>query len=355
MRFDFSDDQLGFAEEIRRVLNDQASFERLRRLADDGRDWDRDLWALAGELGWLAIAIPEDHGGLGLGALELCLLAQESGRRAVALPILASSVAAAGIADWGTTGQKTRWLSDLAAGHLVAAASVARHALEGEADRLTGVLSPVLYGADADLLLLRDGRGDLRLLPLAQDGVRIERLPSIDPYRPVARVILEEAASELLGDAGAADRLSHRLAVITAFEQVGGCDACLEIATAYVQERYAFGRSLAANQAVKHRLADMLALTESARSNAYYAAWAMDAGPDQLALAAATARLGASDAFDFASRETLHLHGGMGFTWEADCHFFYKRAAFLKLIYGPPAFWSDVLIDQLSRRDAGAA
>lgn len=347
MNFNFSDDQLEFAQEIRRVLSEEASFERLRRLADEGVFVDRALWTLAGELGWLAIAVPEAHGGLGLGALELCLLAEECGRRAVALPIIASSVAAAAIADWGTPEQQARWLRDLSTGAAIASASVAASDLTSEDDRLTGAMSPVLFAREADVLLLRDRDGRLRLVETAQNGVGIETLASIDPYRPVAQVVLDGARSQVLGDVGAGELLAQRLAVATAFEQIGGCDASLEMATAYVQARYAFGRPLSANQAIKHRLADMLAMTESARSNAYYAAWAMDSGPDRLAVAAATARLGASTAFDFASRENLQLHGGMGFTWEADCHFFYKRAAFLKLIYGAPEHWADVLIAAL--------
>jgi alkylation response protein AidB-like acyl-CoA dehydrogenase len=145
-----------------------------------------------------------------------------------------------------------------------------------------------------------------------------------------------------------------RAAVLLAFEQCGGADRCLEMAKAYALERYAFGRPIASYQAIKHKLADIYVKNELARSNSYYGAWALNTGAAELPLAAAAARIAASEAFWFAAKENIQTHGGIGFTWEMDCHLFYKRSRQLALVAGAPRAWKERLVSHLERRNVAA-
>jgi alkylation response protein AidB-like acyl-CoA dehydrogenase len=138
--------------------------------------------------------------------------------------------------------------------------------------------------------------------------------------------------------------LLDKAAVLVAFEQVGGAQACLDMATAYARERIAFGRQIGSFQAIKHKLADVYIATELARSNAYYGAWALQTGAPALGLAAAAARVAATEAFQLAAQENIQTHGGMGFTWEMDCHLFYRRAKMLALTLGSARHWKDRLV-----------
>jgi alkylation response protein AidB-like acyl-CoA dehydrogenase len=143
-----------------------------------------------------------------------------------------------------------------------------------------------------------------------------------------------------------------RAAVLIAFEQVGGADVCLAMAKDYAMTRYAFGRQIASFQAIKHKLADMYVNNELARSNAYYGAWALSTNARELPLAAAAARISATQAFDYAAKENTQTHGGIGFTWEADCHFYYKRSRQLGLALGPQRAWKDKLVSELELSNA---
>jgi alkylation response protein AidB-like acyl-CoA dehydrogenase len=143
-----------------------------------------------------------------------------------------------------------------------------------------------------------------------------------------------------------------RAAVLVAFAQVGGASACLEMATGYAKERHAFGRPIGSFQAIKHKLADVYVATELARSNAYYGAWALETGAAELTLAAATARVSASEAFFQAAKENIQVHGGIGFTWEMDCHLYYRRAKHLGLLLGSVRHWKDRVVSELEMRNA---
>ena len=137
-----------------------------------------------------------------------------------------------------------------------------------------------------------------------------------------------------------------------AFEQVGGSDACLAMAKDYALGRYAYGRQIASYQAIKHKLADMYVNTEIARSNAYYGAWALSTNAPELAEPAAGARISAIAAYDYASKENIQTHGGMGFTWELDCQLFFRRAKNDALSIGPARVWKEKLVTQLERKNA---
>jgi alkylation response protein AidB-like acyl-CoA dehydrogenase len=188
-------------------------------------------------------------------------------------------------------------------------------------------------------------------------GVAFERLPGFDQLRGGWVLDLVDAPCERLGDddvEAALTEMFDRAAVLTAFEQIGGADACLEMARGYAIERRAFGRAIGSFQAIKHKLADMLTNIELARSNAYYAAWALANNAADKSLAAATARVSATEAYEFAARENMQVHGGISFTWEANCHFHYRRSRLLALSLGASSHWYNRIIDELATSELAA-
>ena len=321
------------------------------------------------EQGWLGAAIPEEFGGLGLGHLELCVIAEELGRAMAPVPF-ASSVDffAEALALAGTEAQKQAWLPKIAAGEVIGCFASSERpgaALTGALEarvrngKLTGVKAPVIDGGGADVAVVlakESGQSSLYIVRLDQPGVRREAVTSLDPSRDVARLTFDAAAAERLGDAGEgvslASAVFNRAAVLLAFEQIGGADRALEMARDYALERYAFGRQIGSFQAIKHKLADLYVKNELARSHAYFGAWALAGSAAQLPLAAAAARVAASEAYWQASKENIQTHGGMGFTWAMDCHLHYRRSRQLALVAGAPAVWKEQLVSELERRNA---
>ena len=251
-----------------------------------------------------------------------------------------------------------RWI-DLSAGYRSRLIGAAR------SGKLTGTKIPVTDGDVADLALVlakEGGRGGLYLVDLKGPGVARETLKTLDPTRGVARITFTGAAAERLGDAAAlpgendgfllAEQVMDRAAVLLAFEQLGGAERSLEMAKAYALERFAFGRVIGSYQAIKHKLADVYVKNELARSNAYYGAWALNVNAPELPLAASAARVASSEAFWFAAKENVQTHGGMGYTWEVDCHLYYRRSRQLALVAGAPKVWKERLVTQLERRNA---
>jgi len=179
---------------------------------------------------------------------------------------------------------------------------------------------------------------------------------TIDPTRSHARIAFEDAPADPLGGANEGGpliaRLFDRAAVLLAFEQLGGAQAALDMAREYALGRFAFGRPIASFQAIKHKLVDMYVATELARSNAYYGAWALAQDSPELGIAAAAARVAATEAYWLAAKENIQTHGGMGFTWEFDCHLYYRRATLLGLTLGSARRWKDLLIARLEARAA---
>ena len=338
-------------------------------LDDPAKAYDAGLWTAVAEQGWLGAAIPEEFGGLGLGGIDLCAIAEELGRALAPIPF-ASTVyfVAEALMLAGSQAQKAKWLPKIAAGEVIGAfATVERPGVMNEAQvqarveggKLTGVKLPVTDGDVATLgvvLARESGQVGLYLVDLGGEGVTREVLTTLDPTRSAAKLTFSGAPAERLGDAGEglslAEAVLNRAAVLLAFEQVGGADRALEMAKAYALERYAFGRQIGSYQAIKHKLADIYIKNELARSNAYYGAWALDAGQAELPVAAAAARVAATEAYWFASKENIQTHGGMGFTWQVDCHLFYRRAQQLGLVAGGSKAWKERLISQLERRNA---
>jgi len=365
--FDFSQEQRQLKDEARRFLGARCSLSLVRATLgqeDAERHASRALYKEIAELGWCGTAIPEASGGLGLGYVELCAIAEELGRALAPVPFSSSIYFfAEGVMAAGSAEQRARLLPRLARGEIVGCLAAAEGSgahqhrgvrCQAKAGRLNGIKIPVIDGdaADVALVLAAEERGpSLFLADLTDPGVQRTALQSLDPSRGVARLSFSDVPVELVGGAGEGgalvERICNRAAVSIAFEQLGGADRSLELARDYALERRTFGRPIGSYQAIKHRLADMYVKNELARSIAYYAAWALASAATELPRAAAMARVAASDAFGFASRESIQIHGGVGVTWEASPHLFFRRAHHLSLVCGASDGWAERLAADL--------
>lgn len=363
MNFDLSDEQKMLADQARGLLGERSAPDKLRELIDAGADWDESLWREIADMGFLGVTLPEEHGGLGMTELDMGVISEEFGRANVALPFFSSIVLAADAINLaGSEEQKARWLPLLASGEAIGTFAYAEgpagwtdSAIQTKLDggKLSGTKTPVADGGIATVAVVLAKRGDritLALVDLTGPGITRTRLASFDQLRAHYTLTFDGAAAEELDaiPAGRAiETLFDRAAVQAAFEAVGGADACLTMARDYAMERQIFGRPLASYQAIKHKLADIAVKVELARSNAYFSAWAAENDPDALPVAAASARLTAIDAFENAARENIQVHGGIGYTFEANCHFYYRRERTLTLSLGGRDPWADRLIKHL--------
>ena len=358
MNFDFNDEQKMLREQARRFLEDACTTEQLRTLIDTPTSTlVSGLWQQVAELGWTAIAVPEEHGGLGLGALELAVLAEEFGRAVAPLPFLYTAAVAPVLLGASTDARAHSLLGGIASGESVVAIAglESQHiGLKLATGKLNGTVT-VPFGNMAHFILAPAHTADgmvVVLMDVHASGVQRHAVTGIDELVPLAQLQLTDApALTLLEGDAARNAWQHarlQAVVISAFEQLGSADKSVELARDYALERFTFGRPIGVYQAVKHRLADMAVKVELARSNAWFAAWALVNNAPELRVAAASARLSALDAHEFAALESLHLHGGLGYTWEADCHFHYKRARVLALTLGGVGEWSEYLLDALS-------
>src|SRR5579871_2084526 len=374
MNFDFSDDQKQLRDEARKFLSEKCSPKAVRAVLDGKAPYDRELWKGLAEMGFLGVAIPESYGGAGAGYLELCVIAEEMGRALAPVPFSSTVyLFAEAILIAGSEEQKKRLLPKVASGEIIGTFARAegpgavlpkniRTTLKG--GKLNGKKIAVIDGPIADYAVVLARASDepgerglqLALVDLKGSGVKRKECTTLDASRGHADISFENANAEALGKIGEGwsdtSRVLDRAAILTAFEQVGGADVCLAMAKEYAMTRYAFGRPIASFQAIKHKLADMYIGNELARSNAYYGAWALSTNARELPLAAAAARVSATQAFDYASKENTQAHGGIGFTWEADCHFYYKRSRQLGLALGPQRTWKDKLVTELELSNA---
>ncbi len=374
MNFDFSDEEKLLREQARKFLSEKCKLKTVRQVFEGSGGYDRELWKNAAKMGWIGTAIPEVFGGVGLGYLALCVIAEEVGRALAPLPFSSTVyLFAEAVMLAGTEEQKRKYLPKIASGRLIGTFARCespgavtpksiRTAFRG--GKLSGRKIAVNDGMEADfaVVLARSGEESgerglaLAVIDLNGPGVSRRLQDSIDPSRKHAEIVFGEASAEPIGRPGEGWRLAtavlDRAAVLTAFEQVGGADVCLAMAVEHAKNRYAFARPIGSYQAIKHKLADMYVNNELARSNAYYGAWALSTDARDLPLAAAAARVSATQAFDYAAKEMIQIFGGIGFTWEADCHLFYKRSRELALSLGPQRAWKDRLVTELELTNA---
>ncbi len=369
MNFEFSEDSRLLRDQARRFLGERCTSKQVRQVLEGKAPFLRELWQEMAGMGWLGAAIAEKYEGAGLGHEALCVLAEELGRALAPVPFTSTvCLAAEAIQAAGSEAQKRDLLPRIARGELIATAALgagpgepgpARVQARAQNGRISGTAWPVPDGNIAELAVIAAGDGSgmsLFLLDLTGPGVTRAPIETLDPTRDHARLTLDQAPATPLGPPGQGEAIMRdvldRAAVLVAFEQVGGASACLEMATAYAKERHAFGRPIGSFQAIKHKLADVYVATELARSNAYYGAWALSAGAAELKLAAAVARVSATEACFLAAKENIQVHGGIGFTWEMDCHLFYRRAKLLGLSLGSARYWKDRVVSELEMRNA---
>jgi alkylation response protein AidB-like acyl-CoA dehydrogenase len=374
MNFEFSDDQKQLRDQARRFLAEKCPPKAVRTVLEGKASYDKDLWKGLAEMGFLGVAIPEEFGGTGAGHLELCVIAEEMGRAVAPVPFSSTVyLAAEALMLAGSDAQKQKWLPKIASGEAIGTLALFEGAGNPapQAVKLTvangvlnGVKAPVADGAIADfaIVVARHGTSGretdigLYLADLKAGGVEARTLTGIDPSRNQAELTFKDCKGEPLGAAGEGwslvTQILDRAAVLTAFEQVGGADRALEMGRDYALDRIAFGRPIGSFQAIKHILADMYVAATLARSNCYYGAWALSTNAGELPEAAATARISATQAFQHCSKQNIQVHGGMGFTWEFDCHLYYRRSNALALGLGSLSYWEDVLIERMRKKNA---
>ena len=371
MNFEFSSEQNLLRDQAKSFLADKSPLRVARQVLEGESSHDAELWRSIPAMGWTATTIPEKYHGLGLGQLELCVIAEELGRALSPVPFSSSVyMATEALLLGGSEAQKEALLGKLAQGEAIGcmalaeqAGSLSPNSIQSTVStgKLTGTKLMVADGDLADFAVVLAKSGDdcsLYLVDLNGDGVERETVATMDPSRSHARISFTAAEADLLGTAGdgfqlLAGVLDHA-AVLYAFEQVAGAEACLDMAKEYALQRYAFGRPIASYQALKHRMAQMYVACVLARSNCYYGAWALSTRAAELPVAAATARVSATQAFKMCAEENIQIHGGMGFTWEFDCHLYYRRHKLLAVNIGSESFWKDRLITRIEAQKAAA-
>ena len=366
MNFDFSDDQKLLRDQVARFLAEACPIAVVRAVLEGKAQYATGVWRGLASMGLVGTAVPESYGGTGAGYLELCLVAEQLGAALAPTPFQSTVYfLVEALLRLGSEAQKQKWLSKIVAGDVkgALAATETVAAMQPAAIRttfangkLTGEKLVVVDGGVADLALVlaRDASGalSLYLAELSHASVARHDVRSVDPTRNTAHVRFAGTPAELLGKSGAGlaelEALYDRAAVLVAFEQLGGAQRALAMAVGYAKERFAFGRPIGSFQAIKHMLADMFVAAKLAESNCYYAAWALSTNSPELPLAAATARVSATQAFQQCAKDNIQVHGGMGFTWEFDCHLYYRRSNFLALELGGLSTWESRVVEHLS-------
>jgi alkylation response protein AidB-like acyl-CoA dehydrogenase len=366
--FSFSSDQQLLKNSARAFLDEHVKPAHARALWDDPRGESEALWKEMAQLGWLGLALPEDAGGSGLGLVETALLQEELGRAACPSPYLPTVLAAMAIDRFGSAAQKSRWLPAVAAGSARATVALMERELDWGAsgtqtraeDRggkvaLTGTKQFVPWAHVADVILVPalSGRSVVvYAVDAAAPGVTVTPLTSMDPGLRLSTVKLDGAAvaseARLPGD-GVLDFLLQRGAIGAAAEMLGAARRCLDMAVDYAKVREQFGQPIGSFQAIRHRCAEMLLETENSHAAVYYAAWSLEHGTDDGALAASVAKAYVSDASRKVCGDAIQVHGGIGFTWEYDLHLYFKRAKALEPMYGDADYHRELIVRRVAR------
>ena len=313
MDFDLTDDQLALREGAGDLLDDLASPARVRAHTTTDAPFDRALWAAMVDQGWLGVEIDETAGGLGLGSVEVAVLVEELGRHAAPAPFVPTVLAL----DVFERAGEDEWVQRLLAGDALACVA-------------WDPAAPVPYAPSADVAIV-----------LADDGVyameissRPARQPAMDITRELGWLQFDASTARRIGDRDARTRLLDRGATYTSADLLGSASRALDMAVEYAKDRVQFGRPIGSFQAVKHRCADMLVDVEGMRSTVYWAAWCIGAQDGDASVAATTAKIWCGDASKRVMASALQVHGGIGFTWEHDLHFFLKRSQLDQLAFG---------------------
>ena len=370
MDFAFSQDQLLLKNAARAFLDERCSPAAVRALWDDGRGESEVMWKDMAQLGWLGLGVPEAYGGSGLGMVETAILLEEMGRVACPGPYLPTMLAARAISEAGSAEQRRRWLPAVAAGDAKgsvafldteldwdAPAVTTRAERTGRGWTLTGIKHFVPWAHVADVVVVpaRTTEGLAHFLLDSQAAaVGLTPVAGIDPGTRWCSLRLDGVslpATALLDAPGAPvlEELLRRGAVGAAAEMLGAGRRCLDLAVGYAKVREQLGQPIGAFQAIRHTCAEMLMEVENAHAAVYYAAWALDAGAEDAAVAASVTKAYVSEATRKVCGAAIQVHGGIGFTWEYDLHLYFKRAKALEPMYGDAEYHRELLV----RRVAG--
>jgi len=359
VNFDLSDEQVLLREAARDALSRVRTVEAARAALEGGEL--PDLWPTATQAGWTGLLVDDAHGGAGLGAIDAMLVTAEAGRVLASVPLLghlpATAILAAGGLDDATLGKlasgelraayvparpgddlSPAWTAEPRSGRRRAPAPQVARGDEGLAT-VDGTVSWVPDAVGADVLVVVGVEGGapvaVALGPDAE-GVSVEAAAGVyDATRPLGHVTLENACGRVLAAGEDALRRAWHLAhALIAAESLGAVEECLQRSVAYAKERYTFGRPIGSYQAIKHALTEVLRRQENTRSLLYYAGWAYDSQPSEFAAAASAARAAGGAALDFAARELISVHGGIGATWEHDAPLFFRRAQLSRRLLG---------------------
>jgi alkylation response protein AidB-like acyl-CoA dehydrogenase len=369
MNFGFSEEQEELRKMVKRFLDEKSPESEVRRLMATSEGYDPDVWKqMASELALQGLGIAEEFGGQGYGPVELYVVFEEMGANLFCSPYFSTvALAANALALVGRETDHQTYLPGIASGDTIA--TVALTGDEGDWDLsttsvtasasgdgwvLSGVRNYVTDGNVATLILVpaKTEKG-LSLFAVQGDakGLTREALPTMDQTRKQSRLELKDVSAVLVGaDGGALAGLETTVQIAEAAlaaEQVGGAQRVLNNAVEYAKNRVQFGRPIGSFQAIKHKCADMLLDVESAKSAAYYAAWAAQERNDELPIAASLAKSFCSEAYFHCAAENIQIHGGIGFTWEHHAHLYFKRAKSSELFLGDPAYHRELLAQRL--------
>ena len=348
MDFRFSEEQEALRASVRDALSGWLPREQLFAAIDDGASLPAGRWQEMADLGWTGLLVPEEHGGAGCGLVDMTVVCEEMGRLPLPGPFFSSAVLAVLAARaLGATdllpsladGTKIGTVAvDEAGTHGDPLAAIATHATAtGDGYVLDGAKPTVLDGARADFVIVV-ARDDTGLAGFLIEGGTGEVVPGLDPTRELARLALNATPAKRLGPAGDQTELWRRFiddaGILLCAELVGACDGAFEAAGEYAKVRVQFGRPIGTFQAIKHIAAEMLQSLTLARVGAHYAAWCSDTEAPDREQAAAMAKSWVAEAAIHVTGDTIQIHGGVGFTWEAGAHLWFKRAKANDLMLG---------------------
>ena len=339
MNFDFNEEQYQLRDSVRGFLTDRWGVRRAR--ASIGK-FDRPLWTGLCDLGLQTLLVPAEHGGSGLGLIDLVLVLEEFGSAMVPATMADTQLESDVIGRYGSESQRSACLPAIAAGEMRIAFA---HALRDDAQVQAGIAGngislrglkiavPCAEAATHFLVSAADSHGSTGLYLCDATAVRVQPHQAVDPMALLGEVHLDGAPAQSLGTAALA-RLLQTSAFSAAAQMVGVSATALDLAVAYAKDRKQFGRPIGAFQAIKHKCADMLVALEGARSAAYYASWALQEDEAAAAMAVSMAKAACGDACRLICNDALQIYGGVGFTWEFDIHFLLKRGKLLEYQFG---------------------
>ena len=369
MNFTFSDEQEELRRVVRQFLEAKSPETEVRRLMETTEGYDPTVWRqMADQLGLQGLIIPEEFGGSGFSFVELTVVLEEMGRALLCAPYFSTvALAANAILASGDEGAKKELLPGIAAGETIATVALsepsgrwdegsitASAVRDGSGYRIDGCKMFVTDGHTADTIVVAARTGSaVSLFVVRGDAAGLTRTPlaTMDQTRKQAKLEFASTPARLLGQEGAGWEVINSVldlaAIALAAEQVGGAQKCLDMAVEYAKVRVQFGRPIGSFQAIKHKCADMLLEVESAKSAAYYGAWAAAEGSDEVPVVASLAKSYCSEAYFHAAAENIQIHGGIGFTWEHPAHLYFKRAKSCELLFGDPSYHRELLAQRI--------